>query len=150
MNHGLWVLALGLAIGAPQGIFAQDPMVSSPDPVIASPLVANGAGSWYEPPGHYGTSYGVPSFGVPRIYTAFSSPYGAGYGYGYGPYVTGLNWLQLQRGTPREIQPGFSVPGYFYGGSLYNTFPVPYSIYGPPSPPIGVYAPAFGPPIIGD
>ena len=30
-------------------------------------------------------AYGVPSFGVPRTYSVYSSPYGAGYGYGYAP-----------------------------------------------------------------
>lgn len=90
----------------------------------------------------FGTSYGVASFGVPRTYTTFSSPYGAGYGYGYpptsflpGPYGIGL-W-----------RPGFQAPGYVYGApNSYRTFPYPYQAgpvrYGPS---IGVYAPGFGP-----
>jgi hypothetical protein len=79
------------------------------------------------------------------LYTAFSSPYGAGYGYGYAPYVTALNWYYLN-GALQPNRPQYTVPGYFLGGSNYNTFPAPYTVRGPESPPIGVYAPAFGPP----
>jgi hypothetical protein len=91
----------------------------------------------------YGTSWGVASFGIPRTYTTFSSPYGAGYGYGYqnsygvlpGRYGSGL-W-----------RPGFVAPGYTYGAAYgYNTFPYPYKAGGPMyGPSIGVYAPGFGP-----
>ena len=93
-------------------------------------------------PGLYGTSWGVASFGVPRTYSTYSSSYGSGYGYGYpsygflpGPYGVGL-W-----------RPGFSTAGYTYGAANgYNTFPYPYKPGGPQySPPIGVYAPGFGP-----
>ncbi|MFO0958038.1 MAG: hypothetical protein U0800_11515 [Isosphaeraceae bacterium] len=117
---------------------AQQPQPQSPS------LTANGIGPYFQPPGAYGTSYGTPSFGVPRLYTAFSSPYGGGYGYGYGPYVTSLNWYQLNGGL-QSNRPGYTVPGYYYAGSEYNTFPVPYTVRGAESPPIGVYAPTIGP-----
>jgi hypothetical protein len=94
-------------------------------------------------PNLYGTSWGVASFGIPRTYTTFASPYGAGYGYGYqnsygvlpGRYGVGL-W-----------RPGFVSPGYTYGSAYgYNTFPYPYRAGGPMyGPSIGNYAPGFGP-----
>lgn len=102
----------------------------------------SGVNSAYGAPGYYGMSYGVPSYGVPRTYSSFSSPYGVGYGYGYPPYgyMPGKFGVELWR-------PGFSVPGYVYGGpTSYRTFPVQTwpnpSGYGPP---VGAYAPSFGP-----
>ncbi len=96
---------------------------------------------YYQPPGLYGMSYGSPSFGIPRTYSNFSSPYGAGYAYGYAPYtlLPGAFGMELWR-------PGVSVPGYVYGGSLYTTYSYPFRVYAP-QPPVGVYAPGFGPPI---
>ena len=90
----------------------------------------------------YGTSWGVASFGIPRTYTTFSSPYGAGYGYGYPNY--GVLPGKLGVGLWR---PGFVEPGYTYGAAYgYNTFPYPYKPGGPQyGPPIGTYAPGFGP-----
>ena len=93
-------------------------------------------------PNLYGTSWGVASFGVPRTYTTFASPYGAGYGYGYPNYgvLPGRYGVGLWR-------PGFVAPGYTYGSAYgYNTFPYPYRPGGPMyGPSIGVYAPGFGP-----
>jgi hypothetical protein len=97
---------------------------------------------YFGAPGYYGMGYGVPSFGFPRTYTVYSSPYGAGYGYGYAPYgfLPGRYGVGLWR-------PGIATPGYVYGSSYYRTFPVPYrpltSFY---SPAVGYYAPGFGPP----
>lgn len=92
--------------------------------------------------GHYGTSWGVASFGIPRTYTTFSSPSGLGYGYGYPPYgvLPGRFGVGLWR-------PGFVAPGYTYGSAYgYNTFPYPYRSGGPMyGPPMGAYAPGFGP-----
>jgi hypothetical protein len=143
MRRARGVLLLGCIVAGGLGLGTT---ASAQVGASTTPLVLNGTASYYQPPGQYGTSYGVPSFGVPRYYTAFSSPYGAGYGYGYGPYVSALNWYYLN-GALKPDRPPYTVPGYFYGGSTYNTFPVPYRIYGPEGPPIGVYAPAFGPPI---
>ncbi|HEX8202923.1 MAG TPA: hypothetical protein VF590_20775 [Isosphaeraceae bacterium] len=96
----------------------------------------------YAAPGSYGVGFGVPSFGLTRTYSAYSSSYGLGYGYGYPPYSylpgrygVGLWW------------PGFVSPGYVYGASYYRTFPVPYRPLVPSvGPPLGYYAPGFGPP----
>jgi hypothetical protein len=80
---------------------------------------------------------------MPLAYSSFASPYGGGYGYGYGPYglLPGRYGVGLWR-------PGFVSPGYTYGAAYggYRTFPVPY-VAGAPvaTPPVGVYAPAYGP-----
>jgi len=110
--------------------------------VAAGSVTTTRADPYFAAPGNYGMSYGVPSFGVARTYSAFSSPYGLGYSYGYaaygllpGPYGMGL-W-----------RPGFISPGYVYGASYYQTFAVPYSLGAArPVPPVGLYAPGFGPP----
>ena len=39
----------------------------------------------YNSPGNYGVAYGTASFGKPRTWSAYSSPFGGGYGMGYGP-----------------------------------------------------------------
>ena len=99
---------------------------------------------YYAAPGLYGMAYGSPSFGMTRTYTSFSSPYGAGYGYGVAPYglLPGRYGVGLWR-------PGFVSPGYLYGASYYqSTFALPAAVTGVtplPSPPVGVYAPGFGP-----
>jgi len=106
---------------------------------------------YFAAPGHYGTSYGFASYGVPRTFTTFSAYPGPSYGSnvpGYG-FLPGRYGVGLWR-------PGFTAPGYVYGaptsGSSYRTFPV---VYGTgltvdqiaPPPSIGVYAPALGPSI---
>lgn len=116
--------------------------------VIMGGMYAGGGmpyGGYYAPPGNFAMGWGVPSYGSVRTYTTFASPYGAGYGYGYpaygvlpGRYGVGL-WRQ-----------GFATPGYVYGGvyPAYRTYSVPYlttprtMVVGPP---VGVYAPAYGP-----
>jgi hypothetical protein len=98
----------------------------------------------YDPPGYYGMAWGVPSFGVPRSYSNFASPFGGvGYGYGYSPYALlpgplgGAMW-----------RPGFIEPGYFYAQGAYRTFPIPRgAVSPPPSVPVGFYAPSLGPPM---
>jgi hypothetical protein len=98
--------------------------------------------SIYGAPGDYGVAWGVPSYGVPRLYSEFSSPYGLGYGYGYPPYsyLPGRYGVGLWR-------PGFSEGGYVFAASSYRTFPVPYRPLVPSyGPPLGYYAPGFGPP----
>jgi hypothetical protein len=102
----------------------------------------SGANSVYGAPGFYGTSYGVASYGVPRTYSTYNSPYGAGYGYGYPTpgFLPGRYGVNLWR-------PGFAAPGYVDGAPTgYRTFPARTwpspTMYGPP---FGVYAPGFGP-----
>lgn len=136
MRRLLWAAMIGasvLAAGAPAR--AQ---------VYGGPVTPYGTGTFYAAPGYYGTGYGVPAYGVPRMTTAFSSPYGLGYGYGYGPYnfLPGAFGVGLWR-------PGAVAPGYVYGASYYGTFGVPYQSalgfgYGA-TPGMGYYAPGFGP-----
>jgi len=129
-----WFLVGSAVIVAPAPARAQ--MVI---PGFSDPYRLNG---YLAAPGHYGMAYGSMSVGVPRTYTSFSSPYGPGYGYGYAPY--GLTPGRYGVGLWR---PGFVTPGYVYGASYYQTFPVPYaSGASGPLPPVGLYAPGFGPP----
>ena len=129
-------LALALALGtsAARAQVEAGGVVVPPTPFRVNP--------YFAAPGYYGMAYGSQSYGLTRTYTSFSSPYGAGYGYGYAPYgmLPGRYGVGLWR-------PGFVAPGYVYGASSYRTFPVPAGAPGPlpPAPPVGVYAPAFGP-----
>src|SRR4051794_24161757 len=77
MRHLLGTMLLGLAISA----FPASAPAQSPGAVG----LYSGPKSVYGAPGNYGTTYGVPSYGMRRTYSAFPSPYGAGYGYGYAP-----------------------------------------------------------------
>lgn len=118
-------------------------------PVPARAQVASGysgntnLSAIYGAPGNYGVAYGSASYGFPRTYSAFSSPYGVGYGYGYDP--SGLLPGRFGVGLWR---PGYMVPGYAYGASAYQyyrTFPYPLRPFALPAP-LGYFAPAFGPP----
>ena len=106
------------------------------------PAYFSGAYSVYGAPGFYGTSYGTASYGVPRTFTAFNSPYGVGYGLGYPTpgFLPGKYGSNLWR-------PGLAAPGYLYGApTAYRTFPI--RVWSGPTaygPPIGVYAPSLGP-----
>jgi len=98
----------------------------------------------HRPPASYGTAYGSPSYGVPRTYSNFASPFG-GYGYSNGPapfgLVPGPYGAQLWR-------PGFVEPGYFYARNIYWTYPLPRgSVWPAPGVPVGYYAPSLGPPM---
>ena len=98
-----------------------------------------------EAPGYYGMSFGVPSYGSIRTYSEFSSPYGGGYGYGYGPSV-----IMPGRYGAGIWRPGSNFAGFGYGSNSYRTFAIPFQMWPPypvVTPPVGVYAPAFGPPI---
>jgi len=130
---GLTLVGSVLAL-TPASAWAQASIVGFSDPYRIN--------GYYAAPGNYGMAYGSMSVGVPRTYSAFSSSYGAGYGYGYAPYglLPGRYGVGLWR-------PGFVAPGYVYGASYYRTFPVPYgSGASVPVPPVGAYAPGFGPP----
>jgi hypothetical protein len=135
----LWSSLLGVAIlfVPASSVRAQAYGTMAGNTAVASP---------YRAPGVYATTWGVPSFGWPRTYTAFSSPYGPGYGYGYYPYsyVPGYYGFRLWR-------PGFAAPGYVYGAGYYGTVSTPYQgLTNGYAPPIGVYAGGFGaPPFVG-
>jgi len=104
-------------------------------------------------PGLYGMSYGFASYGMPQTYSVFSAYPGPSYGTNFPPYgvMPGRYGVGLWR-------PGFVAPGYVYGASYYyppSSFSYRAFGVGPglglsinPSaspPPVGVYAPAFGP-----
>jgi hypothetical protein len=136
MRHLLLVVAVGSALSVISGQARGQVVIANTSPPYR---VSDNIGL----PNLYGTSWGVASFGIPRTYTTFASPYGAGYGYGYqGSYgvIPGRYGVGLWR-------PGFVAPGYTYGAAYgYNTFPYPYKAGGPMyGPPIGTYAPGFGP-----
>lgn len=102
----------------------------------------SGLSPYYAAPGNYGTAYGYASYGYPRTYSSFSSPYGAGMGYGVAPYgyISNRYGVGLWR-------PGYTAPGYAYRSSYYWTFapaPIRPPVYAP-FPPFGSYAPGFGP-----
>ncbi|MHC5540993.1 hypothetical protein ACYOEI_22455, partial [Singulisphaera rosea] len=110
MRPRLWVAIVGTVLAlAPASARAQAVVAS-----VGTPYRMNG---YLAAPGQYGMSYGSASFGMPRTYSEFSSPYGAGYGYGYAPY--GLLPGRYGVGLWRQ---GFVAPGYAYGASYYNTF----------------------------
>jgi hypothetical protein len=146
MREWLWVAIVGSAMTLIPGTAR----AQAPAAVVTGTIRTNDYFYYFEPPGLYGTSYGVASYGVPRGYSAFASPFGVGYGYGYPPY--GLIPSRYGSGLWR---PGFAAPGYVYGtaapyqtvygASPYLTWPVP-SLAGStmPLPSIGVYAPGFG------
>ena len=108
-------------------------VVVSPAPYRLNP--------YFSPPGSYGMMLGSPSYGSVRTYSEFSSPYGAGYGYGYAPngLVPGRYGVGLWR-------PGYVAPGYTYGASYYSYRTFAVGNPGAPTPPVGVYAPYYGPP----
>jgi len=127
----------GFVVGAVLAVFAWVTPARAQDPA------AERVHKIYAAPGHYGMMYGTPSYGTVRAYSEFSSPRGAGYGYGYAPYriLPGAHGVGLWR-------PDMAAHGYVYGAGphAYRTFPVPYTERPPvPTPPVGVYAPAFGP-----
>lgn len=106
---------------------------------------------YYAAPGLYGTSYGHASFGVPRTHTSFSahpwSPYYASLPpYGFAPGRFGAE-LWRPALSDRALSDVYGVPTSAHS---YRTFPV---VSGTglaadqiaPPPPIGVYAPGFGP-----
>jgi len=140
-----------LALLASAALLSAAPLTASAQAVPGGPSVPSYRTSdYFAAPGLYGTSYGFNSYGVPRTHTAFSAhPWSAYYGNNLPPsgYMPGRFGVGLWR-------PGFVAPGYVYGAPTgahsYRTFPVtagtgltPDQIA--PPPPMGVYAPGFGP-----
>jgi hypothetical protein len=109
-------------------------------PALASPY--SGVGSIYGAPGYYGMSYGVASYGVPRTFSGFSSPYGEGFAYGHASpaILPGRHGAGLWSSSPSAVHAVYGNTG------SYRTFPArtwPYpSGFGPP---VGAYAPGLGP-----
>jgi hypothetical protein len=134
MRHWVWSVLVGTILVVSSGsVRAQT--------LPGAPLSLYGANSIYGAPGYFGMAYGLPSYGFPRTYSVFSSPYGAGYGAGYSPYgyVPNRYGVGLWR-------PGLVSPGYIFGAASYRTIPVPYRAVPAASPFVGYYAPGFGPP----
>jgi hypothetical protein len=140
MRRFLWITVTGTTIAMATAGSARAQLYSSQ----AGQVVVNSASM---APGVYGTSWGYPSFGGPRTYSVFSSPYGPGYGYGYYPYV----YTPVYSGGLRMWRPGGAVPGYVYGHTYFALEYAPYlGMPGSTGPGIGSYAPGFGPsPFIG-
>jgi hypothetical protein len=134
MNHRLLalVLLLGLASLAATPARAQSPASAAERSFL----------DVYGAPGNYGTMYGSASYGVPLTTSRYASSYGAGYAYGIpaptilpGPYGMGL-WRPSATASA----------GYRPGDGFYRTIPIPYSATSTaPLPPIGAYAPDYGP-----
>lgn len=139
MRRLLFVMLAGVGLTIPAASArAQAPAVGTGNPYDATP------GSIYGAPGNYGVGYGYASYGVPRTWSAYSSSYGPGYALGYGP----SRILPGPYGKGLWGRPGSVAPGYTYGDGSYRTFAVPYTTQpARPGPPVGVYAPAYGPPI---
>ncbi len=133
MRRTFAALVIGLALWSSSGSAQGQVMLGGP----VSPYRVQ---AYYGAPGSYGTTYGYSSYGLRQTYTTFSSPYGAGYSYGYppatylpGPYGVGL-W-----------KPGGSPASRVWRTPYYGTYALPTAPRGVPLPPVGVYAPAFGP-----
>jgi hypothetical protein len=135
-----WGASIALLVGA-SAAHAQPPTTTTTEPAPYRAMAT--AHPFISAPGNYGTSFGVPSYKMARLYSEFSSPYGAGYGYGYAPYgfIPGPYGAGLWRpGMPQD-------PLYNASTFSYRTWAVPY-VRGVAvvTPGMGVYAPAFGPP----
>lgn len=141
MERAVVAAVVALGVQTTPAARAQVLVPAGPPVVVAQP----GLSTYYAAPGYYGTSFGYASFGVPRTYTTFSAFPGPAYGANYPAY--GVLPGRYGAGIWRR---GLAAPGYIYGAPAYRTFPV-----GPPvvdvgvgrlaPPPIGVYAPAYGP-----
>jgi len=136
LRRRLGVFFLGAVLAA---VVPSAPSARAQGVVVASS--AYRINPYFAAPGLYGMMLGTPSYGSVRTYSEFTSPYGAGFNGGYAPY--GLPPGRYGVGLWR---PGLVAPGYTYGASYYSyrTFAVGTPVL--PPPPVGLYAPAFGPP----
>lgn len=130
-------IAGALAIGA--ALLAGPAPTTARGQVPGGPVLPYRLQAYYSAPGYYGTTYGVASYGMRQTYTTYTSSFGPGYGYGYapatilpGPFSTAL-W---NPGTPNR---------YVWRSPWYGTFGIPAAPANVPLPPIGVYAPGYGP-----
>jgi hypothetical protein len=132
----------GLAVSLAAPVVAEAQTAAIPVRVVPGYETAH---RFFAAPGYYGTSFGTPSYGVPRTYSSFSSPYGAGYGYGYAPY----GYIPGPYGAGLWQAAGAGDPLFNASSHSYRTWAVPY-VRGAAAivPPLGLYAPALGPPVI--
>ena len=107
---------------------------------IGGPVTPYRTPSYFSPPGYYGTSYGTASYGLRQTYSTFASPYGPGYAYGYPP----TSYLPGRHGVGLWAPASVSQP-YLWRTPYYGTYAIPSAPANIPPPPIGVYAPGFGP-----
>jgi hypothetical protein len=138
-----------LALLAAAAVLVIVPTAGAQETLIGPATESHRASDYFAAPGLYGTSYGYASYGAPRTHTSFSAKPWSSYYANYPPYsyMPGRFGVGLWR-------PGLNAPGYVHGqptgANSYRTFPVtsgtgltPRQIA--PPPPIGVYAPAYGP-----
>jgi hypothetical protein len=134
------------AQGPPPGGYTETrvvPAVTEPLHLPTATSVDQAYAATYFAPGNYGMAWGSASYKVPRLDSAFSSPYGGGYGLGYPPTTVSAN--RFGAGLWR---PSTGDRGYRFNAGGYRTFPVaPDAIL--PVPPVGAYAPALGPAPVG-
>jgi hypothetical protein len=130
MMRAAWVVAIGLGATFSASVALGQTPAQGP---------ADTPRRFFAAPGYYGMAWGTPSFGYPRTYSEFSSPYSSGFAAGYAPYglLPGPFGVAMWR-------PGFSTPGYTYGASYYSTFSYPPDAAAPIAP-VGAYAPSLGP-----
>ncbi len=96
---------------------------------------------YYQPPGVYGMAWGHNSYGYKLEYSQFSSPYRGG------GYVSRMKPYTLAPGAFGQglWNPGAGAGDPTFGHTGYRTFPAP-GWPGTPPPPVGAYAPNYGPP----
>jgi hypothetical protein len=131
-TFGAFLIGTALMLGSGSG--------TARGQVAGGPVLPYRIQAYYSAPGYYGTTYGVASYGVRQTYTTFSSSYGAGYGYGYPPttFLPGPFGAALWH-------PGDLPNRYVWRTPYYGTFAIPAAPSNVPLPPVGVYAPGFGP-----
>ncbi len=128
---GAFVIGTALLLGSADG--------TARGQVAGGPVLPYRIQAYYSAPGYYGTSYGVASYGLRQTYTTFSSSFGPGYAYGYAPatYLPGPWGTSLWNpGQPNR---------FVWRSPYYGTFGIPAAPANVALPPIGVYAPGFGP-----
>jgi hypothetical protein len=141
MRHLLWTSLVGAAMLTASACPAHAQTIKSETGPATAQVTGAGAAVEYVAPGSFATSWGVPSYGWPRTYTAFSSPYGQAYGYGYTPYVywPGYTGAQVWR-------PAATLPDTYRAGNWYRNLASPHSSFtGGFFSPFGYYPPGVGP-----
>ncbi len=98
---------------------------------------------FYVAPGLYGTAYGSPSYGVPRTYSQFPSPFGGiAYGFGLKPYRRMESLSSYEPGAASN--PATTTPGEGSYSIFYSPYDARYTGSGFVTVPFGVYGPGLG------